>query len=71
MTPKAIVLIAALIASACSGSRSDSPTSPSVTTTMTGTWVGTASDSTGSMMGAGLTGHMGSTTWVVEAHSTD
>ncbi len=62
---KTIVLLAALLSAACA-SGSGTPTSPSVRGTMTGTWVGTASDSTGSMMGAGLTSAMvASTTWTL------
>ena len=56
------VLLAALAASACGAS---SPASPSVST-MTGTWVGTSADSSGSMMGAGLSGTMmAGTSWTI------
>ena len=59
----AIGLVAALTATACGGGTS-SPTSPGVSASMTGTWLGSASDSTGSMMGAGLSASMmGNTTW--------
>ena len=59
----AIGVVTALVATACGGSTS-SPTRPGVSATMTGTWLGGASDSTGSMMGAGMSGSMmGSTTW--------
>ena len=55
----AILLAATMGAAACGGGTMapSMPTAPSSTTstTMTGTWVGTASDSSGSMMGAGLT----------------
>lgn len=62
---RAVGLIAALAASACSGD-SSSPTGPGASRSMTGTWIGTASDSSGSMMGAGLTaGMMAGTTWQV------
>lgn len=62
---KTIVLLAALLSAAC-GNGSGTPMSPSVGGTMTGTWVGTSSDSTGSMMGAGLTSAMvASTTWTL------
>ena len=54
-----------LITAACAGT-APSMTGPSATSTMTGSWVGTASDSTGSMMGAGLTvSMMNNTTWTV------
>ena len=59
------VLLAALAASACGAS---SPATPSVSTmtTMTGTWVGTSADSSGSMMGAGLSGTMmAGTSWTI------
>lgn len=60
------LLIAALAASACSGTSASSPTSPSGATSVAGTWVGSTSDSTGSMMGAGATaGMMGSTGWTL------
>lgn len=62
---KTIVLFVALLGSACA-SGSVTPTGPSGGGSVTGTWVGTASDSTGSMMGAGLTSAMmASTTWTV------
>ena len=38
---------------ACGGGTT-SPTAPSASNTMTGTWVGSLSDSSGSMMGAGM-----------------
>ncbi len=59
----AVGFVAALTATACGGSTS-SPTSPGVSTSMTGTWLGSSADSTGSMMGAGLSASMmGNTTW--------
>ena len=59
----AIGFVAVLTATAC-GSSTSSPTSPGASATMTGTWLGSASDSTGSMMGAGLSASMmGNTTW--------
>jgi hypothetical protein len=60
-------LLAALAATACTGSTAASSSiSPSASVTMTGAWVGTASDSTGSMMGAGLTATMmNNTTWTL------
>ena len=63
---KALILVLPLLGSACTASSSAPTTGPSGGTTMTGTWVGAASDSTGSMMGAGLTSAMmDSTTWNV------
>ena len=56
-----ILLAATVGAAACTSATSPSmPTAPSSTasTTMTGAWVGSASDSSGSMMGAGLTSAM-------------
>ena len=47
-----IAILLTLIA-ACGGSAT-SPTAPSASNTMTGTWVGSLSDSSGSMMGAGM-----------------
>ena len=59
----ALGFVAALTATACGGSTS-SPTNPGVSASMTGTWLGSSSDSTGSMMGAGLSASMmGNTTW--------
>ena len=61
----AIGVVTAFLATACGGSTS-SPTRPGVSATMTGTWVGSASDSTGSMMGAGMSASMmGNTTWTI------
>lgn len=51
----------ALTASACGGNAS-SPVGPGSVPTMTGTWVGSASDSTGSMMGAGM---MNGAAWTI------
>ena len=63
---KAFGIIVAVAASACSGSGMSSPISPSATTTMSGAWLGNASDSSGSMMGAGLTSAMmRNTTWTL------
>ena len=66
----ALGVLAALTATACSGS--SLPTSPSASATMSGSWLGTAADSTGSMMGAGMSASMmGNTTWnVTQAGST-
>lgn len=66
MRPRiALVLTITLTTVACTGSTSSSPTSPS-TPTMSGSWVGSASDSSGSMMGAGLTTAMMNTTqWML------
>jgi hypothetical protein len=51
-----IVLAAGVAAAACTGSSgTSSPAAPTASQTMTGTWVGTTVDSSGSMMGAGLT----------------
>lgn len=60
-----LVMLVALSASACGAS---SPAAPSVpgTTTLTGTWVGTSADSSGSMMGAGLSATMmAGTSWTI------
>lgn len=54
----ALSLAAALTSAACAGGGSSMPNSPTATATITGSWAGTASDSTGSMMGAGLTTSM-------------
>ena len=60
-----ISIAAALSSAACAGT-GPSVTGPSQTLTMTGSWLGTTSDSTGSMMGAGLTvSMMNNTTWTV------
>ncbi|MFN7981723.1 MAG: hypothetical protein U0Q11_07685 [Vicinamibacterales bacterium] len=60
----ALGVLAALTAT-CSGT-SQSPTSPSAAATISGTWLGAAADSTGSMMGAGMSASMmGNTTWNV------
>src|SRR6476469_8191994 len=61
----AVVLIVPLLGSACAGSPT-MPASPSGGATMTGTWVGATSESTGSLMGGGLTSAMmASTIWTV------
>lgn len=69
----ALTLIAALAASAC-GSGSSMPVSPvtptpngpATSTTLTGTWVGQALDSSGTMMGAGMSASMmGNMTWQI------
>jgi hypothetical protein len=60
----AILVAATLATGACGGTAS--PTTPSASTTMTGAWVGTASDSSGSMMGSGLTtSMMNNTQWTL------
>ena len=62
---RGVGFVAALTAAACGGSTS-SPTSPGGLATLTGTWVGSASDSTGAMMGAGMSSAMmGNTTWSI------
>lgn len=62
---KAFAVVAAVASSACSGSASP-PTTPSATTTMSGAWLGSAFDSSGSMMGAGLASAMMlNTTWTL------
>lgn len=58
----ALGFVVALTTVACTGSGSSSPATPSTSATMTGAWTGTASDSTGSMMGAGVTASMMSNT---------
>jgi hypothetical protein len=70
-----VVFVGALAAAGCGGSSSSgvvpaSPTAPSSPTTtargLAGTWVGQASDSSGTMMGAGMTpAMMGNMTWEV------
>jgi hypothetical protein len=58
-----IAFAASVVAAAC-GSQSAGVTSPSSTATLTGNWVGSASDSSGSMMGSGMSGATaGATTW--------
>jgi len=58
------VLVEALAMASCGSS--SSPVSPSAVSTMTGTWVGAAGDSSGSMMGAGLSAAMmADTTWTI------
>jgi hypothetical protein len=60
-----LALTASVGAGAC-GSQSAAVTSPSSTASLTGTWVGSASDSSGSMMGSGMSGATaGATTWQV------
>jgi hypothetical protein len=62
---RAMSFVAALTTAACGGT-APSMTGPSSTRTMTGSWAGAASDSTGSMMGAGLTASMmENTTWTL------
>ena len=61
-----VILLAAAMTVACTGSSTSSPTTPTTAATMTGAWLGTASDSTGSMMGAGLTSSMmANTAWTI------
>lgn len=67
----AVALLSALAGAAC-GSGSSMPTSPMAPTgptagaAVTGTWVGTASDSSGTMMGAGMSASMMSNmTWQI------
>jgi len=56
-------IAAVLLAAGCSTS---SPASPSRSAALSGTWGGSTSDSTGSMMGAGLsTSMMANTTWTI------
>jgi len=50
-----IAFAGSVVAAAC-GSQSVGVTSPSSTATLTGNWVGSASDSSGSMMGSGMSG---------------
>jgi hypothetical protein len=48
------------------GSQSAAVSSPTSTATMTGNWAGTAADSSGSLMGSGMSGAtVGSMTWQV------
>ena len=65
----ALTLVAALAGSAC-GSGSSMPASPMTPTpsgtSLTGTWVGQALDSSGTMMGAGMSASMmGNMTWQI------
>lgn len=70
----ACTLVVALAAAACGGG-SSMPASPAAptpsvggnnTTTLTGTWVGQAFDSSGTMMGAGMSASMmGNMTWQI------
>jgi hypothetical protein len=60
MTP---LLVGSLAAAACGGSTPGTgsavnPTAPSQSRTLTGVWVGASADSSGSMMGAGLSAAM-------------
>ena len=58
-------LVSSGAAAAC-GSQSAAVSSPSSTATMNGNWAGTAADSSGSMMGSGMSGPApGTTTWQV------
>lgn len=60
----AFSLLAILATAACSGTVA--PTGPTAAATMSGTWVGTSADSTGTMMGAGMSASMmGNTSWNV------
>jgi hypothetical protein len=57
--------VALLFTAACSGNNSVSnPATPTPVASFAGTWVGTATDSTGSMMGSGL-GNLATMTWVL------
>lgn len=59
-------LIAVFASAACTGNGTSSATSPSSVKTMTGAWTGSASDSTGTMMGAGLNASMmNNATWAL------
>lgn len=59
-----LVLCTVVGASAIACSHSSTMSSPSSMATMTGNWVGAASDSSGSMMGSGVSGAIsGATTW--------
>ena len=61
----ALSVATALMAAGCGGNMS-SPMKPTSASTIAGTWVGSASDSSGSMMGGGSTGSMiGGTTWAI------
>ncbi len=58
-----VAFVTSAFAVAC-GSSSAAVTSPGSTATMSGHWVGAASDSSGSMMGSGMSGATtGATTW--------
>jgi hypothetical protein len=61
-----VTLLSAAIAGCGSTPSSMTPASPSASSTLTGTWTGPASDSSGSMMGAGLTASMmNGATWQI------
>ena len=58
-----VTLVSAGTAVAC-GSQSAAPSGPSAAVSMSGNWIGTASDSSGSMMGSGMSGSAaGTTSW--------
>ena len=60
-----LTLGAALVAAACGGSMSE-PTRPTPSNSISGAWIGSASDSSGSMMGSvSSSSMMGGTTWSI------
>lgn len=67
----AVTLMGALAGAACTGGSSMpasqmSPSGPTAGTAVTGAWVGTASDSSSTMMGAGMSASMmGNMTWQI------
>jgi hypothetical protein len=63
----ALIVVGAFATVGCAGnSDTSSPTQPTAVQTVTGTWVGTTTDSSGSMMGAGLTpAMMNSAQWTI------
>ena len=71
LTLVAVVSTALSTAGCGSTPSSTNPSSPSASSALTGTWSGPASDSSGSMMGAGLTAAMmNGTTWQITQHGS-
>ena len=69
-TLAAVAILSASLSLAACGSASSpsspSPTTPSGSAAITGTWAGSAADSSGSMMGAGMSASMmGNMTWQI------
>lgn len=63
----AVIVVGTCGTLGCAGNSGiSSPAAPTTSQTLTGVWVGTTSDSSGSMMGAGLTpGMMSSVQWTI------
>jgi hypothetical protein len=56
-----LAIASAVAVAGCGGGMMTSPAKPTPAATITGTWVGSASDSSGTMMGSGTS--MGGATW--------